>query len=96
MTKIADGDVFLWCCNCKRNETCENIFEMYADFLQFLQINTVVFDGYSLSTKDDTYKKHSGKASATIEIKETSLCGPIEILFFQIMKIKNLSLNVWP
>ena len=55
---------------------------MYADFLELLQINTIVFDGYSLSTKDDTYKKRSGKASATIEIKETSLCGPIEILFF--------------
>ena len=58
-----------------RNETFENIFEMYANFLQFLQINTVVFDGYSLSTKDPTDKKRSGKASATIKTKETNLCA---------------------
>ena len=38
---------------------------MYANFLQFLQINTVVFDGYSLSTKDPIHKKRSRKASAT-------------------------------
>ena len=72
VTKIADGGVLLWCCNWKKS--FENIFEMYANFLQFLQISTVVFDGYSLSTKDATHKKRSGKASATIEIKETNLC----------------------
>ena len=47
---------------------------MYANFLQFFQINTVVFNGYSLSTKDATHRKRSRKASATIKIKETSLC----------------------
>ena len=30
-----------------KNESFKNIFEMYDRFLQFLQINTVVFDGYS-------------------------------------------------
>ena len=29
----------------------EYIFEMYDNLLQFLQINTVVFDSYSLPTK---------------------------------------------
>ena len=47
---------------------------MYANFLQFFQINTVVINGYSLSTKDATHRKRFGKASTTIEIKETSLC----------------------
>ena len=74
VTKIADAGALLWCCNWKRNGTFENIFEMYANFLRFLQINTVVFDGYLLSTKDDTHKKCSRKASATIEIKEMNLC----------------------
>ena len=65
VTKIADGRALLQCCNWKRKETFENIYEMYASFLQFLQINTVVF-GYSLSTKNATHKKRSGKASAII------------------------------
>ena len=47
VTKMADVGALLWCCNWKRNETFENIFEMYANFLQLLQINTVAF-GYSL------------------------------------------------
>ena len=65
-------------------------------FLQFRQINSVVFDSYSLSSKDATHKERSGKASAIIEIKKRTFMGPIETLFFQIIKIKKLSLNDWP
>ena len=55
VTKVADGGALLWCCNWKRGETFENIFEMFANFSQFLKINTVLFDGYSLSTKYATH-----------------------------------------
>ena len=79
-SKLASA--LLWCCNRKRNETFENIFETYANFLQFFQINTVAFDDYSLSTKDATHKKCSGKASATIEIKGTNLCLTDRNTFF--------------
>ena len=68
------GQWFVLCCNWKKNEPFEIIFEVYANLLQFLQISTVVFDGYSLSTKDTTQKKCSGKTSATIERKEANLC----------------------
>ena len=56
VTKIADGSALLWCCNCKRNKGFESIFGMYANFLQFLEISTAAFGGYSLSTKDATHK----------------------------------------
>ena len=74
VTKIADSSALLWCCNWKRNKNFENIFKMYVNSWQFLQINTVVFDGYSLSTEDAAHKKRSGKACATIKIKETNPC----------------------
>ena len=61
VTKIADGVALLWCCSWKRNKTFENIFEVYANFLQFLQINTVVFDDFSLSLRDATHKNRSRK-----------------------------------
>ena len=74
VTKIADGVALLWCWSWKRNKTFENIFEIYANFLQFLQINIVVFDDFSLSLKDATHKSRSRKVSATIEIKEANFC----------------------
>ena len=61
VTKIADGGALLWCCNWKRKKSFENIFEMYANFLQFRQINTFVFDSYSLSSKDATHKEQLSK-----------------------------------
>lgn len=82
MRKIADASALLWYCNRKRNKTFENIFETYANFLQFFQINTVAFGDYSLSTRDATHKKCSGKASATIEIKGTNLCLTDRNTFF--------------
>ena len=69
VTKIADGGALLWYYNWKKT----NIFEMYANLFANFCRSTVVFDGYSLSTKDATHKKRSGKASTTIEIKETNL-----------------------
>ena len=72
--KIADGGALLWCCNWKKNQSFQTIFKMYADFLCFLKITVVVFDGYLLSTKNVTHQKRSGKVSSTVEIKETNNC----------------------
>ena len=47
---------------------------MYGDFLRFLKINVIVFDGYSLSTKDVTHQKRSGKLSTVVEVKEVNNC----------------------
>lgn len=72
--KIADGGALMWCCNWKKNQSFETISKMYADFLHFLNITVVVFDGYSLSTKDVTHQKRSGNISSTVEVKETNKC----------------------
>ena len=72
--KIADGGALLWCCNWKKNQSFQSIFQMYIDFLRFLKITVVVFDGYLLSTKDVTHQKRSGKVSSTVEVKETNKC----------------------
>ena len=72
--RVSDGGALLWCCNWKRNETFQTIVERYAAFLKFLKVNTVVSDGYSLSTKDATHRKRSGKVSSVIEFKDSNIC----------------------
>ena len=73
-TKIADGGALLWCCDWKKSESFQKIFKKYSDLLTYLKLNIVVFDGYSLSTKDITHQKRSGRASQTTEMKDTNPC----------------------
>ena len=73
-TRIADGGGLLWCCDWKRDETFSVIFQRYAVFLTNHNIDTIVFDGYSLSTKDSTHQKRSGPVSQEVEIKEANPC----------------------
>lgn len=61
--RIADGGVLLWCCDWKKDETFEVIFQRCSQFLTHLGIDTIVFDGYALSTKDATHQKRAGKMS---------------------------------
>ena len=62
-TRIADSGALLWYCNWKKNDEFFSIFEKYSSFLTYLQIHTVVFDGYVLSTKDSTHAKRAGRVS---------------------------------
>jgi len=47
----------------KKDETFEVIFQRYSQFLTHLGIDTIVFNGYALSTKDTTHQKRAGKMS---------------------------------
>ena len=62
-----------WCCEWKINELLQNISQKYADLLKHLQINIVVFDGYSQS-RNATHKERSRNASQTLEITDAILC----------------------
>ena len=72
--KVVDGGALLWCCDWKKNETFNVIFERYACFLRKLNLHTIVFDGYDLSTKDSTHQKRAGNISQDVDIKEDNLC----------------------
>eukprot|EP00794_Sanderia_malayensis_P008462 gene8462-9369_t len=72
--RIADGGALLWCCDWKKDETFEIIFQRYSQFLTHLGIDTIVFDRYSLSTKDATHQKRAGKMSQTVEIRNDNSC----------------------
>ena len=71
---IVDGGALLWCCNWKKNQSFQEIFQMYSNFIRFLNICTVVFDGYKLSTKDVTHQKRSSNVCSTVDIKEINPC----------------------
>ena len=62
------------CCDWKKDETYNVIFKRYATFFQNQMINTVVFDGYELSTKDTTHQKRAGNISQSVDIKEENPC----------------------
>ena len=72
--RIVDGGALLWCCDWKKNETFDTIFERYASFLKQLKIDTIVFDGYDMSTKDSTHQKRAGSISQDIDIKGDNPC----------------------
>lgn len=72
--RIADGGALLWCIDWKKNETFQTIFQRYSTFLSHLQIDTVVFDGYTLSTKDATHSKRGTKMAQTVEIRKENQC----------------------
>ena len=81
-TRIADGGALLWCCDWKRNELFATIFNKYSQFLAHHKIDTVVFDGYTLSTKDATHQKRSGKISQTVDISDDNRCPSDRNTFF--------------
>ena len=72
--RVVDGGALLWCCDWKKDETFDVISERYASFLKKLMVNTIVFDGYDLSTKDSTHQKGSGNISQDVNIKEENPC----------------------
>lgn len=72
-TSIADGGALLWCCNWKTNEFFSEILKKYVKFLSKLKIDIVIFDGYSVSTKDATHSKRE-KSSNAIEIQDQNRC----------------------
>ena len=80
-TKIADGGALLWCCDWKKSESFQKIFKKYSDLLTYLKFNIVVFNGYSLSTKDTTHHKSSGRAFQTTQLKDTYPCPSDRIVF---------------
>ena len=73
-TKIEDGGALLWCCNWKEGKLFQEICQNYVNLLHKPKTNVIVFDGYSLSTKDTTRKKRSGRLSNTVEIKDIHPC----------------------
>ena len=73
-TKTEHGGALLWCCNSKEGKLFQEICQNYVNFLHEPKTNVIVFDGYSLSTKDTTRKKRSGRLSNTVEIKDIHPC----------------------
>ncbi|KAG1667386.1 hypothetical protein GQR58_018489 [Nymphon striatum] len=73
-TRIIDGSALLWCCDWKKDEPFNAIFEKYTSFPKYIKANIIVFDGYSISTKDATHQKCSGTASHTVEIHDQHPC----------------------
>ena len=76
------GGALLWCCDWKRNELFATIFNKYSQFLAHHKIDTVVFGGYTLSTKDATHQKRSGKISQTVDISDDNRCPSDRNTFF--------------
>ena len=72
--RVADGGALLWCCDWKKDEAFNVILQTYTTFLRKRLINTVVFDGYELSTKDSTHQKRAGNISQDVDIKEENIC----------------------
>lgn len=86
---IADGGALLWCCDWRRNEPFDAIFKKYVNFLVYLQIDIVVFDGYEISTKDTTHHKRQGKTAHTVEIMEGNPCPADRTTFLSNYKNKS-------
>nr|XP_047133400.1 uncharacterized protein LOC124811573 isoform X1 [Hydra vulgaris] len=87
-TKMADGGALLWCCNWKKNELFSEI-NLYINFAQHLQLDTIIFDGYQSSTKDSIHQKRSGKISQTVEINDLNPCPAERSIFLSNYKNKN-------
>ena len=71
---VADGGALLWSCNWKKNELFGNIYKKYIRKCKELHINTVVFDGYQMSTKDGTHRSRTGKIFQTVEVRDNNPC----------------------
>ena len=69
-TRVVDGGALLWCCDWRKEETFKIIFQRYTNFLSHFRIDTIVFDGYDLSTKDATHQKRAGLMSRNVDIKD--------------------------
>ena len=69
-TKIMNAGALLWCCDWKKNEQSHVIFEKYTS----LEVDIVVFDGHSMSTKDATHQKRSGTVTQTLETHDQYHC----------------------
>ena len=69
-TQIADGGGLLWSCDWKEEKLFLEICQNYVNLIHKLKINVIMFDEYSLSTKDTTRKKRSGGVSNTVDIKD--------------------------
>ena len=79
---VANGGALLWCCDWKKEETFKVIFQRYSNFLSHLGIDTIVFDGYDLSTKDATHQKWAGLMSHNVDIKDENSCPANRNTFF--------------
>lgn len=80
--RVADGGALLWCCDWKKGESFNVIFQKYSNFLRHLGIHTIVFDGYELSTKDATHQKRAGIMSQNVDIKNDNSCPANRTTFF--------------
>ena len=76
-TQIADGGGLLWSCDWKEGKLFLEICQNYVNVIHKLKINVIMFDEYSLSTKDTTRKKRSGGVSNTVDIKDINP-SPVE------------------
>ena len=80
--RIVDGGALLWCCEWKTGEKFNEIFKRYSNFMKNLGIQTVVFDGYRLSTKNSTHQKRAGVMSQDVDIKDENSCQANRKTFF--------------
>ena len=52
-----------------------DIFKRYLNFLRHLRINVVIFDGYDLSThQDTTHQKRKSRIGQTVEVNDQNPC----------------------
>ena len=79
--KVIDGGALLWVNDWKKGERFEDIFKKYVSYLQHLQSDVVVFDGYEVSTKDTTRMKR-GLNTQAVEIHEKNPCPCDRSTFF--------------
>ena len=80
--RILDGGALLWCCEWKTGEKFNEIFKRYSNFMKNLGVQTVVFDGYSLSTKNSAHQKRAGVMSQDVDIKDENSCQANRKTFF--------------
>lgn len=81
--RIANGGALLWCCDWKKNETLLTIYERFSKFLLNLEIDIIVFDEYTLSTKYSTHLKRTGKMSQGVDIRSDNPCPADRKTFYQ-------------
>ena len=80
--KVADGGALLYCCDWNKGEIFDNIFEKYIQFLNYLKVSVVVFDGYENSTKDATRIKRGSLSQFAVEIHKSNPCPSDRSKFF--------------
>ena len=84
--RIVDRGALFWCRDWKKDVTFEIIFRRFSQFLLHLEIDIIVFDSYSMSTKDSTHQKRGGKRS-----RKESCVLRTEALSSQTMPTKKIS-----